>query len=107
MTDTTVGIILIMIGVLTMLGAALNWRIVSHSGKLLNMLLGDSAARTIAFIVGALVFIVGIGRTATQGIGFCRARLLNYEKVRLFPRQMAAHERVLVPYEEYDEDIEN
>ena len=61
MTDTTVGIILILIGVLTMFGAALNWRIVSHSGKLLNILVGDRAARAIAFIVGALTFVIGIG----------------------------------------------
>ena len=61
MTDTTTGIILILIGVLTMTGAALNWRIVSHPGKLLNILFGDRAARAIAFIVGAFIFVLGIG----------------------------------------------
>jgi hypothetical protein len=61
MSETWIGVLLLLIGVLTMIGAALNWRIVSHSGKLLNILLGDRAARTIAFIVGALTFIVGIG----------------------------------------------
>ena len=61
MTNTIVGIVLILVGMLTMIGAALNWRIVSHPGKLLNILLGDRAARTVAFIVGALTFILGIG----------------------------------------------
>ncbi len=61
MTSTTAGIILILIGALTMTGAALNWRIVSRPGKLLNILLGDRAARAVAFIVGALTFILGIG----------------------------------------------
>lgn len=67
MTDTTVGIILILIGVLTMIGAALNWRIVSHPGKLLNILFGDRVARAIAFMVGALTFILGIGELIGAG----------------------------------------
>ncbi len=48
-------------GVFAMLGAALNWRIVTGSGKLLNMLLGDSVARVIYFLTGAILFILGIG----------------------------------------------
>ena len=61
MSDALVGLLLIVIGILTMVGAVLNWRIVSHPGKLLNMLLGDKAARVIAFLVGALTFVLGIG----------------------------------------------
>ena len=60
MTDTTVGLILALCGVLTMVGAALNWRIVTHPGKLLNMIFGDTIARIIAFLVGLIVFALGI-----------------------------------------------
>lgn len=61
MSDTVVGLILIAVGVLTMFGSALNWRIVTHPGKLLNILVGDKAARVIAFLVGAMAFFLGIG----------------------------------------------
>lgn len=54
------GMILIVVGVLIMLGAALNWRIVSHPGKLFNMVLGDKAARVIYFGVGVFLFVKGI-----------------------------------------------
>lgn len=43
-----------------MLGSALNWRIVTHSGKLFNRLLGDRIARVIYFGVGIFVFVKGI-----------------------------------------------
>lgn len=62
MDTTLTGSILAGIGVLTMLGAALNWRIVSHPGKLLNRLFGDSVARIIYFVAGILLFVVGVGR---------------------------------------------
>lgn len=62
MSDTTTGLILSVIGVLTMVGAALNWRIVTHPGKLLNMIFGDRIARSIAFLVGLYVFVLGIGQ---------------------------------------------
>ena len=54
------GLILITVGILSMLGAALNWRFVTRSGKLLNMVLGDTIARVIYFGVGIFVFIKGI-----------------------------------------------
>ena len=60
MSVTVIGLILIVAGILAMLGSALNWRIVTHSGKLFNMLLGDKIARIIYFGVGVLVFIKGI-----------------------------------------------
>ena len=57
-----IGLLFIAIGVLIMIGAALNWRIVSHSGKLLNRILGDTAARFVYFAVGIFLFVVGVGR---------------------------------------------
>jgi len=43
-----------------MLGAVMNWRFVTRSGKLLNMALGDTVARVIYFGVGAFLFLKGI-----------------------------------------------
>ena len=54
------GLILVLVGVLAMLGAALNWRIVTRSGKLFNVLFGDTVARVIYFLVGIFVFVKGI-----------------------------------------------
>lgn len=47
-------------GLLAMLGAALNWRIVSRSGKILNMVLGETVARVIYFLVGVFIFVLGL-----------------------------------------------
>lgn len=60
MDSTIAGLILIAVGVLAMLGAVLNWSIVSRSGKLLNMALGDTLARIIYFLVGVFLFLKGI-----------------------------------------------
>ena len=57
-----VGFLFVGIGIVTMLGAALNWRIVSHSGKLFNRILGDTIARIIYFVAGIFLFVVGVGR---------------------------------------------
>ena len=54
------GFILILFGILTMLGAALNWRIVTRTGKLLNMMFGDTVARIVYFAVGIFLFIRGV-----------------------------------------------
>jgi hypothetical protein len=62
MTTTVTGSILIVIGVLVMLGTALNWRIVTGSEKLLNILLGDRIARVIYFLTGMIIFVLGIGQ---------------------------------------------
>jgi hypothetical protein len=63
MEDPTVtGLLFVAIGVLTMIGAALNWRIVTHSGKLFNRLFGDTVARVIYFTLGIFLFVVGVGR---------------------------------------------
>lgn len=59
---TITGFIFIAIGVLIMVGAALNWGIVSRPGKLLNRIFGDTAARIIYFVAGIFLFIVGVQR---------------------------------------------
>jgi len=59
---TVTGWIFVAIGVITMLGAALNWSIVSRSGKLFNLIFGDTVARIIYFLAGIFLFIVGISR---------------------------------------------
>ena len=60
MTETTSGIVLILIGLMIVIGSALNWRLVTRSGKLLNMLLGDTIARAIYIIVGILLILMGL-----------------------------------------------
>lgn len=62
MSDTTAGLIVALCGVFAMVGSALNWRLVTHSGKLFNMLFGDRIARGIYFLVGAFLFVLGIGQ---------------------------------------------
>ncbi|MCB0118674.1 MAG: hypothetical protein KDD72_06565 [Anaerolineales bacterium] len=57
---STPGFILILFGILTMLGAALNWRIVTRTGKLLNLIFGDTVARIVYFAVGIFLFIRGV-----------------------------------------------
>lgn len=61
MSSTVAGSILTVLGALAMLGAVLNWKIVTRSGKLLNIALGDMIARVIYFGVGAFLFARGIG----------------------------------------------
>jgi uncharacterized membrane protein YuzA (DUF378 family) len=56
------GLIFLAIGTLTMVGAALNWGIVTRPGKLFNRIFGDTVARIIYFVAGILLFVVGIGR---------------------------------------------
>ncbi len=61
MTPLTSGVVLIVIGAVAMLGAVFNWWIITRSRRLFNMLLGDRTARIIYFVVGALLFLRGIG----------------------------------------------
>jgi di/tricarboxylate transporter len=56
------GLIFVAIGILTMVGAALSWGIVTRPGKLLNRIFGDTVARIIYFVAGIFLFVVGIGR---------------------------------------------
>ena len=60
MGDQATGLALTAVGVLTMLGAVLNWRIVTHAGKIFNRLFGDTMARVIYFVAGVFLFIKGI-----------------------------------------------
>jgi len=62
MSGETSGIVLIVIGLLAILGAALNWRIVNNPGKLFNRLLGDTAARGIYAAVGVVLIVLGAMR---------------------------------------------
>lgn len=62
MDTTWTGLIFLAIGILIMVGAALNWGIVTRPGKLLNRIFGDTVARIIYFVAGIFLFVVGIGR---------------------------------------------
>ena len=62
MDSALAGYLMIALGILAMLGSALNWRIVSRSGKLLNMLLGDTVARVVYFLVGVAFVFLGLNR---------------------------------------------
>ena len=62
LNSTITALIFLAMGILIMVGAALNWGIVSRPGKLLNRLFGDAVARVIYFSSGIFLFLVGIGR---------------------------------------------
>jgi hypothetical protein len=62
MTNTSVGLILAMVGLLSMIGTGLNWRIVTHPGRILNRIFGDTIARAIYMIVGIALFVLGMGQ---------------------------------------------
>ena len=67
MTDTISGIVIVLIGMLSIIGSALNWSIVTRSRKLLNIVLGDMVARTIYIVVGVLLVLLGVGRILGTG----------------------------------------
>ena len=54
--------IFIALGVISIVGAVLNRRIVSRSGKLFNLIIGDTVARVIYFIGGVFLCMVGISK---------------------------------------------
>jgi len=62
--DNTIfaGLVLILAGLLSLFGGALNWHIVTNPDKLFNRLLGDTGIRVIYVLVGIVLIIVGIGR---------------------------------------------
>jgi uncharacterized membrane protein YuzA (DUF378 family) len=60
MTETVSGILIILLGLLAVIGSALNWRLVTRPGKLLNLLLGDMIARTIYIVIGILLLVLGV-----------------------------------------------
>lgn len=59
---TFVGFLFVTIGIVIMLGSALNWAIVSRPGKIFNRIFGDTVARVIYFVAGIFLFVVGVGR---------------------------------------------
>jgi len=60
MSPVMAGFILIVAGILVMLGSAMDWRIITRPGKLINRILGDAAARVIYFGIGIFAFVKGI-----------------------------------------------
>ena len=62
MNDTITGVVMIAIGIVAIIGAVLNWRIVSQSGKLLNRIFDDRIARAVYATVGFVLMILGAGR---------------------------------------------
>ena len=62
MNATVSGYVLIAIGVLSMLGSALNWSVITRPNRLFNRLLGQTVARVIYFVVGVALFITGLQR---------------------------------------------
>ena len=62
MNSTVSGVVLILLGLLTMLGAALNWWIIMRSSRLFNRLVGEEVARPIYIAIGLVLFVLGIGR---------------------------------------------
>jgi hypothetical protein len=53
------GMLVIVIGVLSILGALLNWRIVVGSGKLIPRLLGPAGAKVFMVVVGLACIVLG------------------------------------------------
>ena len=48
-------------GIFAILGTSMNRMIAMGSGKLLNMLLGDTRAHVIYFLTGVILFVLGVG----------------------------------------------
>ncbi len=61
MNTTFSGIILIAAGLLSIIGSALNWNFMTRR-KLFNFLFGETTSQIIYFVMGVLLFILGIGR---------------------------------------------
>ncbi len=62
MSNIAAGVLLILVGLLSILGTALNWGIIMRPSKLLNRLLGEKAVRPIYVAIGVMLVILGIGR---------------------------------------------
>ena len=62
MSDKLPGLILFVTGLLSIIGAALNWRIITRPGKLFNILFGDRIARIIYMLVGLFLLVLGLGQ---------------------------------------------
>ena len=65
MQQNTAGLIVILAGVITFLGAILNWGIVTSQNKLLPRLLGPSLTRPVMGAVG--LGLIGLGLAVVFG----------------------------------------
>lgn len=61
MEQTIPGMILIRVGLHSLIGALLNWRLVVGSGKLISRLLGSAGAKNFIVLAGLVLISVGIG----------------------------------------------
>ena len=61
MEQTTPGMILIGVGILSIVGALLNWRIVVGPGKLIPRLIGPSGAKIFMILIGLVLIGIGMG----------------------------------------------
>ena len=55
------GVVVVLAGIITILGALLNWRIVMNPGKLIPRLLGPKISQVVFVIVGIVLIGLGIG----------------------------------------------
>jgi hypothetical protein len=70
MSNTVSAVVLILLGLLIILGSALNWWIIMRPGRLFNRLVGEKVARPIYIAIGFVLTVIGIGRLA--GISWLR-----------------------------------
>ncbi len=59
MNNTIVGSVLVAVGLLCILGAALNWSIIMRPGKLFNRLAGQGIARVVYIAIGFVLIVLG------------------------------------------------
>ena len=62
MNNTVSGVVVILLGLLIMFGAVLNWRMITRPSRLFNRLAGEKIARLIYIAVGFVLMFLGIGR---------------------------------------------
>lgn len=54
-------LVVILIGIVTILGALLNWRIIMNPGKLIPRLLGPAVSRIVFVVAGVALIGLGVG----------------------------------------------
>ena len=64
MNNIISGVVLVLVGLLVMIAAALNWNIIMRPGKLFNRLAGEAVARPIYIAIGFVLIVFGILRFA-------------------------------------------
>ena len=64
MSNTVSGIVLVFAGLLSIIGAALNWSIIMRPGKLFNRIVGEAIARPVYILIGFVLIVIGILRFA-------------------------------------------